>query len=258
MAEAFGHGGLQRQQGQYHCHQPSSQARQEQQSPASSPIGGYMGPNLAITLLRKNYPILLHFFPITMGVDVRYGRLILMLNLGFAVPISFMPTGLSAAVRSMKELADQQATLLNQQAASLNYQAANLLSLAAADSETDDTGNVAWMEEEAASLNQQADSLNQQAAELSGRPVSPNAIAQIVGQYFARPFSFKEVSAAATANPNESRHLIQLLQWSADYAHDGDGPETQNYGVAPDFACGFNFDLPAWTGVPADWYFGLV
>jgi hypothetical protein len=32
----------------------------------------------------------------------------------------------------------------------------------------------------------------------------------------------------------------------------GDHGGTENYGVAPDFACGFEFHLPDWTGVPRD------
>ena len=80
-------------------------------------------------------------------------------------------------------------------------------------------------------------------AGMSARPISLKAVARKFG--LSAPFSFRELSKA-TVNTNNASDLIQLLTFSdIDY-------ETENYGVAPDFACGFAFHLPAWTAVPKD------
>ena len=87
------------------------------------------------------------------------------------------------------------------------------------------------------SLQQLAD-----AAGISGRPLSVKAAAKVFG--ISPPFSFTQLSATrASWNVNNAQDLIQFLHFS-------DRPgETENYGVAPDFACGFAFRFPAWTGV---------
>jgi hypothetical protein len=71
----------------------------------------------------------------------------------------------------------------------------------------------------------------------------------------AVPISFMPTgtSAGQGANVNSARDLIQLLHFSDDPEDDisaGDHGGTENYGVAPDFACGFAFHLPDWTGIP--------
>jgi hypothetical protein len=71
----------------------------------------------------------------------------------------------------------------------------------------------------------------------------------------AVPISFMPTgtSAGPKANPNNARDLIQLMHFSDDPEDDisaGDHGGTENYGVAPDFACGYQFHLPDWTGVP--------
>jgi hypothetical protein len=61
------------------------------------------------------------------------------------------------------------------------------------------------------------------------------------------------LSAGFTVNVNESRELIQLGFFSDDPEDDisaGDHGGSENYGVAPDFACGFAASFPAWTGIP--------
>ena len=86
-------------------------------------------------------------------------------------------------------------------------------------------------------------------AGMPARPMSLKAVAQVFG--ISVPFSFKQLSS--NANPNEARDLIQLLRFSDKFEDDisaGDHGETENYGVAPDFVCGFAFHFPAWTGVP--------
>jgi hypothetical protein len=50
---------------------------------------------------------------------------------------------------------------------------------------------------------------------------------------------------------NESAELIQIMRFS-DAPEDSDAGGTINYGVAPDFMCGFAFHLPEWTSVPED------
>jgi hypothetical protein len=50
---------------------------------------------------------------------------------------------------------------------------------------------------------------------------------------------------------NDAAELIQIMRFSDVPDHGGDG-ETMNYGVAPDFICGFRFHLPAWTKIPED------
>ncbi|WP_154671475.1 hypothetical protein [Paraburkholderia mimosarum] len=63
-------------------------------------------------------------------------------------------------------------------------------------------------------------------------------------------------SAGVDVNPNEAAQLIQLSQFSNKYAleqySDADGKRylfygTENYGVAPDFACGLHFHIPTWV-----------
>lgn len=73
----------------------------------------------------------------------------------------------------------------------------------------------------------------------------------------AVPISFMStgLSAGADVSSNDARELIQLLRFSNDFEDDisgGDHGGTENYGVAPDFACGFAFHFPTWTGVPKD------
>ncbi len=73
----------------------------------------------------------------------------------------------------------------------------------------------------------------------------------------AVPISFMPtgLSAGANVRPNDSQELIQFLRFSDDPEDDiadGDHGGTENYGVAPDFACGFAFHFPAWTDVPND------
>lgn len=65
----------------------------------------------------------------------------------------------------------------------------------------------------------------------------------------AVPTSFMPTSLSAGPNvsTNDAKELIQLSTFSAD---SGFIVGTENYGVAPDFACGFGFYLPAWTLVP--------
>ena len=60
-------------------------------------------------------------------------------------------------------------------------------------------------------------------------------------------------SAGSGVNVNNARDQIQLLYFSDDPEDDisgGDHGGTENYGVAPDFACGFEFHFPPWTGIP--------
>jgi hypothetical protein len=134
-------------------------------------------------------------------------------NLGVAVPISFMPTGLSAW-NNMK-----------------------------------------------ASLRQLAISVG-----IPARPMSLKAVAGVLGisapfslfgLFMAKGFhpSFNDPKDLIYPSTNDSRDLIQLLQFSDDAEDDisgGDHGGTENYGVAPDFACGFAYWLPGWTGVPMD------
>jgi len=89
---------------------------------------------------------------------------------------------------------------------------------------------------------------------MSALPLSLSAIAEKVG--IPKSVSFKELSAAAVS-PNQSRQLIQLSRFSStfenyDDAHEIYGPDTKNYGVAPDFACGYSFYLPDWAGISRD------
>jgi hypothetical protein len=55
---------------------------------------------------------------------------------------------------------------------------------------------------------------------------------------------------------SDSRNLIQIMHLSDVPApengiQDADHGATENYGVAPDFACGVDIHLPGWTGVPS-------
>jgi hypothetical protein len=74
----------------------------------------------------------------------------------------------------------------------------------------------------------------------------------------AVPISFMPTGASPdpAVSTSDSGSLIQILQISAtpapengiEYADQG---ATENYGVAPDFACGVGIHLPDWTGIPA-------
>jgi hypothetical protein len=78
---------------------------------------------------------------------------------------------------------------------------------------------------------------------MSARPISLKAVALVFG--ISVPFSFKKLLAeAASRIVTNARELIQISRYS-----NVDGG-VENYGVAPDFACGYTFHLPAWTGVP--------
>jgi len=79
--------------------------------------------------------------------------------------------------------------------------------------------------------------------------------AQNVG--VAVPISFMPTghSAGADVKSNTARDLIQILHFSDNFEDDishGSHGGTENYGVAPDFACGFASHFPTWTGVPKD------
>lgn len=74
----------------------------------------------------------------------------------------------------------------------------------------------------------------------------------------AVPISFMPTGASPdpAVSASDSRGLIQIMHFSDqptpengidhDLSHGG----TENYGVAPDFACGVDIYLPAWTGIP--------
>jgi hypothetical protein len=79
--------------------------------------------------------------------------------------------------------------------------------------------------------------------------------AQNLGVAVPTSFMPTGLSAGADVSPNDAKELIQFLRFSDDPEDDisgGDHGGTENYGVAPDFACGFAFHLPDWTGVPKD------
>jgi hypothetical protein len=79
------------------------------------------------------------------------------------------------------------------------------------------------------------------------RPVSLKAVAQAFGR--SVPFSLRELFL----NTNNARDLIQVSHFSDTPARFLGLPGvSENYGVAPDFACGYGFHLPAWTGIPHD------
>lgn len=68
----------------------------------------------------------------------------------------------------------------------------------------------------------------------------------------AVPTSFMPTgqSAGADVSPNDSNQLIQFCRFSdkwADPSGDQKYGGTENYGVAPDFACGFGYYLPPWV-----------
>jgi len=72
----------------------------------------------------------------------------------------------------------------------------------------------------------------------------------------AVPISFMPTGAIAGHTASDSRDLIQILQLSdrptpENGINASDVGGTENYGVGPDFACGFRAHLPGWTGVPA-------
>ena len=55
-------------------------------------------------------------------------------------------------------------------------------------------------------------------------------------------------------NTNNASDLIQFLRFS-DVFYDENETHlggTENYGVAPDFACGFGYHRSKWTGVPKE------
>jgi hypothetical protein len=72
----------------------------------------------------------------------------------------------------------------------------------------------------------------------------------------AVPISFMPAGAITGASTSDSRELIQIMHLS-DLATPENGIQnaehgaTENYGVAPDFACGVDIHLPAWTKVPS-------
>jgi hypothetical protein len=74
----------------------------------------------------------------------------------------------------------------------------------------------------------------------------------------AVPISLMPTGASpdGTLSTSDSRGLIQILQVSATPAPENgisyaDHGATENYGVAPDFACGVGIHLPVWTGIPS-------
>jgi hypothetical protein len=74
----------------------------------------------------------------------------------------------------------------------------------------------------------------------------------------AVPISLMPTGATpdAALSTSDSRGLIQILQVSATAAPENDisyadHGATENYGVAPDFACGVGIHLPAWTSPSA-------
>jgi hypothetical protein len=102
---------------------------------------------------------------------------------------------------------------------------------------------------------------------MSVRPISLKAIAQ--KRDFQLPVSMHDPPCSANEiflNVNDARDLIQFGQSSdrpflaADQRPGVAGlglagaqvGGAENYGVAPDFVCGFAAHLPAWTGVPND------
>jgi hypothetical protein len=78
-------------------------------------------------------------------------------------------------------------------------------------------------------------------------PVSLKAVAGVFGR--SAPFSLSELFL----NTNNASDLIQLSKFSSVFVQQLGGVPflgTVNYGVAPDFACGYGVHLPIWTGVP--------
>jgi hypothetical protein len=76
-------------------------------------------------------------------------------------------------------------------------------------------------------------------------PTTATEIASNLGR--SRAFSLRELFL----NTNNTRDLIQLSALTATpYLQRLDQPGvSENYGVAPDFACGYYFHFPAWTGI---------
>ena len=74
----------------------------------------------------------------------------------------------------------------------------------------------------------------------------------------AVPISFMPAGSramSALASTSDSRDLIEIMHFSdvpgtENGIHEGPGA-TENYGVAPDFACGIGAHFPVWTGIPA-------
>ncbi|MEJ7680530.1 MAG: hypothetical protein WKG06_22295 [Segetibacter sp.] len=59
--------------------------------------------------------------------------------------------------------------------------------------------------------------------------------------------------SAGPGTQNHARDLIQFSHFSDTFDVNSEGfPETMNYGVAPDFACGHGVYLPDWVRVSAD------
>jgi len=81
-------------------------------------------------------------------------------------------------------------------------------------------------------------------AGMSARPVSLKAVAKVFS--YSAPFSFSDLFL----NTNNANDLIQLSSFSSNWRSLTGAVGTENYGVAPDFACGYCFHLPVWTGVP--------
>jgi hypothetical protein len=72
----------------------------------------------------------------------------------------------------------------------------------------------------------------------------------------AVPISFMPTGAITGTNITNARDLIQIMHLSDVPAPENgiqaaDHGATENYGVAPDFACGVDIHLPLWTKVPA-------
>jgi hypothetical protein len=59
--------------------------------------------------------------------------------------------------------------------------------------------------------------------------------------------------AGAIVNPADPAEMIQISRFSDDPENGADHlGGSENYGVAPDFLCGFKYYFPAWTVIPKD------
>jgi hypothetical protein len=72
----------------------------------------------------------------------------------------------------------------------------------------------------------------------------------------AVPISFMPTGAITGTSASDARELIQIMHLSdvprpENGIQAADHGATENYGVAPDFACGVDIHLPDWTGVPS-------
>jgi hypothetical protein len=91
--------------------------------------------------------------------------------------------------------------------------------------------------------------------DMSALPVSLRVVAQALG--ISVPFSWRqELSASAAshyASPNDAIELIQFSHFSNDpefeigFVRVQNFGGTENYGVAPDFACGYRIHKPRWV-----------